>query len=194
MNVVRGSNEIDLVELVRRIIAGDADAETELVDRYQAGVSILINRTMQNRSLAEDAVQETFRILLEKIRHGDVRGPERLSGFIRAVAQNTAIECTRKARRAINHEEVDQAEQLPGPTPDPLEQLLREERARIVRQVIAELNRPRDREVLLRFYIHEEDKARICEDLGLTSLRFNDVISRALKRYRELYLKRFGNL
>ena len=40
--------------------------------------------------------------------------------------------------------------------------------------------------------IAEEDKERICADLGLTSMQFNSVISRALKRFKELYLKRFG--
>jgi RNA polymerase sigma-70 factor (ECF subfamily) len=41
--------------------------------------------------------------------------------------------------------------------------------------------------VLFRFYVVEDDKDRICADLGLTSLHFNRVLHRARERYRELY-------
>jgi RNA polymerase sigma-70 factor (ECF subfamily) len=61
-----------------------------------------------------------------------------------------------------------------------------------VRQVIRELGTERDRDILLRFYIAEEDKERISADFGLTSLQFNRVLHRARERYRELYLQRTG--
>ena len=44
----------------------------------------------------------------------------------------------------------------------------------------------RDREILLRFYIAEEDKDRIAADYGLSSLQFNRVLHRARQRYKEL--------
>ena len=177
---------------MRRIIAGDADAEEDLVRRYKDGIAIIIGRIVHNQSATEDLSQDTFRITLEKIRDGDVREPERLSGFISSVARNVAIEYVRRMRRLMNQEEIGNAEQIRDPQPDQLEQLWRKERAAIVRQVIGELKVERDREVLLRYYIAEEDKDRICADLGLTSLQFNSVISRALKRFKELYLKQFG--
>ena len=45
----------------------------------------------------------------------------------------------------------------------------------------------RDRQVLFRFYIAEENKEDICSDLGLSSLHFNRVLFRARERFRELY-------
>ena len=192
MNVVRASNQTDWLEWMRRIIAGDADAEEDLVRRYKDGIAIIIGRIVHNPSVTEDLSQDTFRITLEKIRDGDVREPERLSGFISSVARNVAIEYVRKMRRLMNQEEIGNAEQIRDSQPDQLEQLWRKERAEMVRLVISELKVERDREVLLRYYIAEEDKERICADLGLTSLQFNSVISRALKRFKDLYLKRFG--
>jgi len=56
--------------------------------------------------------------------------------------------------------------------------------------VIGELDGDRDRELLFRFYIAEEDKERLCEELGLTSLHFNRVLFRARQRYKELYERR----
>lgn len=187
----RVSDETDWLEWMRRITAGDADAETELVRRYKDGIAIIIGHIVHNESAKEDLSQDTFRIALEKIRHGDVREPERLSGFICGVARNVAIDYIRRMRRTTNQEEVGKAEQIRDPQPDQFEQLWRKEKAEIVRQVIGELKVERDREALLRYYIAEEDKDQICADLRLTRLQFNSVISRALKRFKELYLKRF---
>ena len=68
--------------------------------------------------------------------------------------------------------------------------LLESENAALVRRVIRELGNERDREILLRFYIAEEDKDRIAADHGLTSLQFNRVLHRARQRYKELFLER----
>ena len=72
--------------------------------------------------------------------------------------------------------------------------VLRQEKARIVRQLINELKQERDRELLLRYYIAEEDKDKICDDLGLTRAQFNNVIFRAIRRFKELYERKKGEL
>lgn len=46
-----------------------------------------------------------------------------------------------------------------------------------MRQLIRELPTERDRQLLLRFYVTEEDKESLCADLGLDSLHFNRVLS-----------------
>ena len=50
----------------------------------------------------------------------------------------------------------------------------------------------RDRQILLRFYIAEEDKDRIAADYGLSSLQLNRVLHRARQRYKELLTRRMG--
>jgi RNA polymerase sigma-70 factor (ECF subfamily) len=56
---------------------------------------------------------------------------------------------------------------------------------------MAELGSDRDRQLLFRFYVGEEDKDRLCRDLDLSSLHFNRVLFRARQRYKELYERRF---
>jgi DNA-directed RNA polymerase specialized sigma24 family protein len=73
-----------------------------------------------------------------------------------------------------------------------LDRLLDLEKTELVRQVIQELGTARDRDILLRFYIAEEDKDRISADFGLSSLQFNRVLHRARERYREIFLERTG--
>lgn len=188
MESVKLGSNADLADVVRRIIAGDHLAEEEMVRRYTEGVSVIVRKVAQSQPAAEDISQETFRIAIEKIRHGDVRDPERLSGFICSLAKNVAIEHVRKARRLTSQEEI-KAELIPDPAPNQLEEVCRKEKARIVRHLIGQLKVERDRKVLFRYYIAEEDKDRICADLGLTRPQFNNILSRALQRYKELYIK-----
>ena len=120
MNVVKRGNESDWDDWMWRITLGNADAEEELFRRYKDGIAIIIGRIVHNESATEDLSQETFRISLEKIRDGDVREPERLSGFICGVARNIAIDYVRRMRRLTNREETINAEQICDPQPDQL--------------------------------------------------------------------------
>ena len=186
------SNEEHLTELVSRIISGDETAEEELIRRYQRGVLVIIDRIVGSKPGVEDLSQETFKLALRKIRNNELRDAERLSGFICSIARNLAIAHVRKQRRLLNQEELGKAEEIVDPDPDPFARLLTKEQANIVRQLLDELKMPRDRKVLLRVYITEDDRDQICADLGLTRPQLNGIVSRALKRYKELYLKRFG--
>jgi RNA polymerase sigma-70 factor, ECF subfamily len=176
-----------IVDLVSRIRAGDQQAEAELVERYSGGVKIIIRREIGSASTADDIYQEAFRIIIEKIRRGDVREPEKLSGFVCGVARNLVIDYFRRSARQESVHDVEEATLLPDPAPDQLEALLRKEQADIVRQVLKEMRNERDIQILFRFYLAEDKKEQICADLGLTSLHFNRVLHRARERYLELY-------
>ena len=190
--MVKMNNEIDSTELVSRIIRGDDGAEEELINRYTKVISIIIGQRIQRRDVTEDISQEAFRIAIEKIRRGDVRDPQRLSGFVCGIAKTLALEYFRKLNRLANQEEIEKAASVIGSEPNQLERLCQEERDLIVRQVINELKIKRDREIIYRYYIADEDKDEICAALGMTRAQFNNVISRALQRYKELYVKRIG--
>lgn len=177
-------------DLVGRIIAGDQTAESELIERYTRGVTIILRRECGgDRTAIEDLYQETFRIVLEKLRRGELREPEKLSGFVCAVARNLVIDHYRRTSRRERHTEISDDDPIPALRPSQLDELLHQERAALVRQVIEELPSDRDRRILFRFYIAEEEKEKICADLGLTALHFNRVLFRARERYKELYLK-----
>jgi RNA polymerase sigma-70 factor (ECF subfamily) len=174
-------------DLVSRIRGGDRQAETELVERYNRVVMNIIRRKVGDAVVADDLYQETFCIVLEKVREGDVREPEKLPGFVCAVAKNRVIKHFQRAAQQESLTETGETASVPQATPDQLGELLRKETAGIVQQILKEMTSERDIQVLFRFYLAEDDKERICADLGLTSLQFNLVLHRARKRYRELY-------
>jgi len=173
-------------ELVTRILAGEKAAESELVQQYSRGVLIILNRATGDYSLSEDLSQETFQLTLEKIRGGEVREPEKLSGFICSLARNLATDHYRRSRRSEQVDDPEAMETVAAAAPSQLDLVLQAEKSKRVRELLSELS-GRDREILRRFYIEEEDKDRICADLKLSGLHFNRVLHRARERYRELY-------
>jgi RNA polymerase sigma-70 factor (ECF subfamily) len=80
----------------------------------------------------------------------------------------------------------DEADLIPESAPSQLDRLLLKEKTKMIRKLLQEMSE-RDRQILYRFYIAEEDKDRICADLPLSSLHFNRVLHRARERYRDLY-------
>jgi RNA polymerase sigma-70 factor, ECF subfamily len=178
--------------LAARIQAGDRRAEERVVEIYGRGVAVLLDRHTNGRPEAEDLFQDTFRLVLEKLRRGELREPAKLPAFLAQVARSLAIEHYRKATRRKTEADSEAVELAVAPVAGPLSGLLESENASLVRRVIRELGNERDREILLRFYIAEEDKDRIAADHGLTSLQFNRVLHRARQRYKELFLERTG--
>ncbi|HEX4960982.1 MAG TPA: sigma-70 family RNA polymerase sigma factor [Thermoanaerobaculia bacterium] len=181
-----------LEELVARIQAGDRGAEARVVERYGRSIAVLLDRHTNGRPEAEDLFQDTFRLVLEKLRRGELREPAKLPGFVAQIARSLAIEHYRKTTRRKTEAASDEMGDFAAPGAGPLSMLLASENAALARRVIHELGNERDREILLRFYIAEEDKDRIAADHGLTSLQFNRVLHRARQRYKELFLERTG--
>ncbi|HEX4959447.1 MAG TPA: sigma-70 family RNA polymerase sigma factor [Thermoanaerobaculia bacterium] len=177
-------------DLVRRIAAGDTSAEGELVQRYSRGILYLLRRLVSSPELAEDLHQETFRIVLERLRKRELDDPAGLAGFLRGTARNLAAAEHRKTGRRRTEADPEVLEQAVHPAPGQLQTVLLDEEANIVRRLISELPTDRDQQLLMRFYVAEEEKERICSDLGLDSLHFNRVLFRARQRFREL-LERF---
>lgn len=173
-------------DLVRRIQRGDTVAEAKLVERYSRGLLYMLRRTAGDPALAEDLHQETFRVVLERLRERGLEEPERLAGFLHRTAKNLFIGGYRKVVRRKTEGEMDGLEAVPDPTADPHREAVREEEAALVRRLIGELETDRDRQILYRFYIAEEEKERICADLDLSSLHFNRVLFRARQRFKEL--------
>lgn len=171
--------------LAARIRAGDAAAESDLVQRYSRGLTCILRRSTGSSAAADDLHQETFRIVIERLRGSGLEQPERLAGFIRRTARNLFLADSRRAvrRRASAFDENVAAR---DPSPSPLGRVLQRERAQLVRRLVGELRTDRDRQILYRYYLAEEDKDQICHDLGLSDVHFNRVLFRARQRFREL--------
>lgn len=178
--------------LVERVCDGDREAEIEIVRRYQRGLRFLLRRRTGNPDLADELVQETWIVAFQKLRGDGLDEPHKLAGYLCGIARNLAIGELRKEQRRQTAPNTDYVAAVADATPSPYEQLSRAEVCQHVRALIGGLNMARDREILLRFYVRDEDKDRICEDLGVDGTHFNRVLFRARQRLRDAVLRSQG--
>ncbi|MEQ9563551.1 MAG: sigma-70 family RNA polymerase sigma factor [Woeseiaceae bacterium] len=176
--------------LVERIAAGDSKAEAELVRRYSRSLMTMLESRSGDVQRAEDIHQDTFCVVIERLRTGGIDDPARIAAFIHRTAINILIGEHRKESRRRTYPDTDLIQRQRDDSSDQLRQLIRNESGNAIRAAIQALSSERDRELLYRFYILQEEKPAICKVLALTSEHFDRVISRARKRFRQLVEER----
>lgn len=180
-----GSTLEDIPDLVSRIETGDSQAEDELVRHYVPTVRLILLRRTRNPQLANDLCQDTFVIVLRRLRAGELREPLALSAFIHKIAINLSIEHFRYEKRFVHM--PDEIISLQRPQSDTKVQHIDQARARkLINQALAQLGVARDREILKRFFLQDEDKQTICDQLDLSTEHFDKVLFRAKQRMRKL--------
>jgi len=162
-----------------------ARLDTLIASNYP-GLRSLIFRTVRDRALTHDLLNEAIVIACEHYRAGRIAQRERIAGYVFQVAMNLLRNYRRKlSEREDRRAGVQALEMLPAPDVDD-EQRMEGQIAARVRDIVEGLPTARDREIVTRFYLDEDEKDAICLDLGLTHLHFDKVIHRARKRMRVL--------
>lgn len=172
-------------EIVHLIGSGSSNAESELVRRYSRGTMMMLERRTKDIQRAEDVHQDTFRIVLERLRSSGIDDPSRVASFIHRTAVNVLIGNLRKETRRNTYADTDLVQRQADASSDQLRELIQQEKDAVVRSAILSLQNARDKEILYRFYVLQEEKSTICEALELTATHFDRVISRARKRLRQ---------
>ena len=75
---------------------------------------------------------------------------------------------------------------IPDHEPRQFQKIAREQTLSAVHDLLNAMPVARDRELLIRLYVYDQDKQEICHALGLDSLHFNRVLFRAKKRFRKI--------
>ena len=176
-------------DLVRRIRDGDSGAETRLVERYSDGLRYLLLHRVRDDERAQDLLQDTLSIAIAKLREIDLENPERLAGYLRGIAIRVALNAGRRRQREPYQMEVEAIGQIPDREPGQFDHVARKQTQTAVHKLLRSMPVKRDREILMRFYVKDQDKDEICRALGLDSLHFNRVLFRAKKRFKTLLEK-----
>jgi RNA polymerase sigma-70 factor (ECF subfamily) len=172
-----------------RIRAGDTHAEAALMSRLLPGLRLVaIRAAAGDFELSSDVCQETLVILLRRLRTTGLADPAGLEAFAAQTARNLVIAARRKNLRQRTAPDTDAIAALPDPGRPMQEHEASGRLGVMVRRLLAELPGERDRAILTRFYLKEDDKSEICRDLKLTELGFNQVIFRARNRLRQLLI------
>jgi RNA polymerase sigma-70 factor, ECF subfamily len=170
-------------DLAHRVLTGDRRAEAELVARFQKGVRRIIAKVTRNLSLAEELSQETFVVTLRRLRSVPLEDPAKLPAFIVQTARNLAIAEKRKQRRRRTDTGGHGIEELADISVGDDRWADADSAAVTVRAVLKGLSSERDRQVLVRHYLRDEDRAVICRELGIKETAFNVIVFRARRRF-----------
>src|SRR5688572_11013126 len=150
------------VAIAQRIHAGDAAAERELFARYRPGVVLMLSRRLTDRWLAEDVANDALSEVLRILRERPLDDPDNLAAFIHGIAVNFARNANRKEARRRTEPDTETVETTVDISGDPAVLSMRASLVRVVRELLATLPVERDRQILMRLYLNDDDKADIC--------------------------------
>ena len=173
--------EVDWKTTVQQIRDGDPAGEVMLYRQLISGARIFLRRRLRIDDV-DDRVHDVFLIVIETIRRGELREPERLMGFVRTVLNRQVyLEISRTVRSREKSVDLESALHLRTPGAGPEEQALKHQKIQIMKTAMRELS-DRDFEVLTRFYLHEQPAERIQEEMRLTKTQFDLLKARAKVR------------
>ncbi|MEM9058597.1 MAG: sigma factor [Pseudomonadota bacterium] len=178
--------EFDTTQLVARIHAGDRAAETELAQRFWAGLVLLMEMRTRDPELARDLAQEACLAAIVKLRDKPIDDPAKLKAYLRKTAIYLFNNHWRKETRRATAFDTDAVEHHADETADAPGTLLAAESREAVRALIERIGNDRYRELLRRRYVEDEAKPRTCEALGIKSRDYDRAISRARAAFRQL--------
>ncbi len=184
-----GVPQVNWAELVEHIRSGDPSGMEQLYAIFSRGVRFYLCRHLGPQEL-DDRVHDTFLIVVQAIRRGELRDPMRVMGFVRTVVRRQVAAHIDRAVRARKEE----AELHPGLAvsdtgSNPEQQVIAEQQVEIMERVLRSVSR-RDREILVRFYLLEQTQEQICREMKLTETQFRLLKSRAKARFGELGKRR----
>jgi len=177
--------EVDWAGLVNRIRAEDPAAMEELYRLFHRGIRFFLCRQLGPQEL-DDKIHDILLIVVQAIRRGNLREPERLMGFVRTVVKRQVaayIDQAVHSRREL--EDLEEGRTVSDGGEDPEQRVISRQQIEIMTAVLRSISR-RDREILTRFYILEQSQEQICREMGLTETQFRLLKSRAKARFGEM--------
>jgi len=178
--------------LVEQIKAGEDAGMEHLYKLFSRGIRYYLCRQLGPQEL-EDKVHDTFLIVVNAIRKGDLREPERLMGFVRTVVRRQVAAYIEQAV----HNRREQADLESGitvadRTQNPEQEAIVRQKAELMKSALEALSQ-RDRDILVRFYLQEQSQEQICQEMSLTETQFRLLKSRAKAKFGEIGRKKLAS-
>lgn len=170
--------QIDCAAIVAQIQADEETGFEQLYRVFTRGLWYYLSRQLGPDD-ADDRVHDILIVVIQAIRKGDLREPERLMGFVRTVAHRhvaAQIEC--RVQKRQKEVELDGDIAVPTVRPNPEQELIVREKAEIMKNALSKMS-PKNREILERFYLLEQRPEEICREMSLTGTQFRLMKSRA---------------
>jgi RNA polymerase sigma factor (sigma-70 family) len=168
----------DWVSVVNGIQAGNEAGILELYRILNRGIRYYLLRQTGCEDL-EDRLHEVFLIVVSAIENGEMREPDKIMGFVRTVARRqVASHIEQMVRKRQRESELTQHLTVVDPRRSPEELATILQKVELMSAVLVQMPE-RQREVLQRFYLHEQAPEQICQEMSLTENQFRLMKSQA---------------
>lgn len=124
---------MDEKPLIRAILEGNKEAFAIIVERYQVAVFNLAYRMLGNRTVAEDAAQESF--VRAYMHLASYNADQSFATWLLSITAHHCIDLLRRSGR-VSTEPVDSSSALPARTGDPEAHAVASERDREIRRAL----------------------------------------------------------
>lgn len=173
---------------IDKIIAGDLNAFSILVDRYKDLVYTLTLRMLKNREEAEEVAQDAFIKAYKSLNR--FKGDSKFSTWIYKISYNTSLDRIKKNKKYLNDFEINEFTEHQLKTIDnALINLEQEEYNKTIQDCINLL--PSEDSFLLTLYYFEElTLYEISKIVGLTSNNIKVKIFRSRKKLASILRKK----
>ena len=172
-------NDAHLLEGLR---LDEPSAMERMMDKYQVYVYTIIRNVLGsagNQADAEELVSDTFYAVWQH--RGSIQ-PGKLRSYLCVTARNKAKSFLRSRRELpMDLDTID----LPDGGSSLEDQVIREERARLVRRAIRRM-RPKDREIFLRYYYYLQNTEQIAQKMRLPASTVRSRLARGRKLLEKL--------
>jgi RNA polymerase sigma-70 factor (ECF subfamily) len=164
----------------------NTDAEDLLVSHFSRPVQLKLRARLRSPELVQDACQEAFLRVLNYFRSGKtLDNPASLPGFIHSVCHNISLEMLRAHTR---HDQLfNDVPDPPDPRLNPESQMVTTERKELVKRILDEMPE-RDRRLLKRVFLEEEDKDLVCQEFQVDRSYLRVLVHRARTKFRAIAL------
>ena len=183
---------VEWATLVAQIKAGEDAGMEQLYKLFSRGIRYYLCRQLGPQEL-EDKVHDTFLIVVNAVKRGDLREPERLMGFVRTVVRRQVAAYIENAVH-IRREQADleTGATVADKTQNPEQEAIGKEKTALMKSALEALSK-RDRDILVRFYLREQSQEQICREMDLTETQFRLLKSRAKAKFGEIGRKKLAS-
>ena len=183
----------DDVQLIYRILSGDAAAFRVLVEMHQKGVHALGWRKIGDFHYAEEITQDTFLRAYKKL--STLKDPNQFTGWLYVIANRLCIDWLRKQKFTVQSLEDTPVEEIDRATyahhiSEQRQTEIAENRREIVKQLLSKLPES-ERTVVTLYYLGEMTTKEIGKFLGVSVDTIKTRLRRGRKRLQEQQVEPF---
>ena len=172
--------ELDDADLVRQIGAGrDKEAEAELFRRMAPRIRLYGLRHLRNETASDDLVQQVLITVIEALRAGRLREPDKLASFVLGTCRMSVMDLRRNTQRKERLLEQFGADML-APAPFPMPDLDQDRLSRCVQRL-----KERERAVVIMTFYDEQTGADVALFLGVSEANVRVIRHRAIHQLRD---------